>query len=52
MTKEEKKALEEHYFQECGDRDVAEEMAQMDYDYEQAAADYYPHNEPETYWGL
>lgn len=43
MTREMQKELEEKYFRECGDRVVAEEMAQMDYDADQAAADYYPH---------
>lgn len=43
MTKERMKELEEEYFKQCGDRDVAEEMAQMEYDAAQAAADYYPH---------
>lgn len=52
MTKEQKRDLEECYFSQYGDRYVAKELARMDYDAEQAAADYYPHNEPETYWGL
>lgn len=43
MTKEMQKELEEKYFRECGDRTVAEEMAQMDYDADQASSDYYPH---------
>ena len=43
MTREMQKELEEKYFRECGDRAVAEEMAQMDYDADQASSDYYPH---------
>ena len=37
------KELEEKYFRECGDRAVAEEMAKMDYDADQASSDYYHH---------
>lgn len=43
MTREMQKELEEKYFRECGDMAVAEEMAQMDYDADQASSDYYPH---------
>lgn len=43
MTREMQKDLENKYFRECGDREIAEMMAQMDYDAEIAAADYYPH---------
>ena len=43
MTREMQKELEEKYFRECGDRAVAEEMARMDYDADQASSDYYPH---------
>ena len=43
MTREMQKELEEKYFRECGDRAVAEEMAQMDYDADQASSDYYTH---------
>lgn len=43
MTREMQKKLEEKYFRECGDMAVAEEMAQMDYDADQASSDYYPH---------
>lgn len=52
MTREMQKELEEKYFRECGDRAVAEEMAQMDYDADQASSDYYPHYDEGSreYW--
>lgn len=52
MTREMQKELEEKYFRECGDMAVAEEMAQMDYDADQAAADYYTHYDEDygEYW--
>lgn len=52
MTREMQKELEEKYFRECGDRVVAEEMAQMDYDADQASSDYYPHYDEGSgeYW--
>ena len=43
MTSEMQKDLENKYFRECGDREVAEMMAQMDYYADQASSDYYPH---------
>lgn len=47
------KDLENKYFRECGDREVAEMMAQMDYDADQASSDYYPHYDKGSgrYWG-
>ena len=52
MTRETQKDLENKYFRECGDRAVAEEMAQMDYDADQASSDYYPHYDEGSgeYW--
>lgn len=46
------KELEEKYFRECGDRTVAEEMAQMDYDADQTSSDYFPHYDEYSgeYW--